>query len=200
MGARLFSSTKLETSSTQSIDRGATRYGQLYKMLLLLGSLHSGPLYGNELYHMIQEHDDIKIASFYSLLDRLVADRCLYYEVVPNLGMSRGRRIYTLTHKGYRQFSALLHELLLTDKVLPGRVEIALCFLDRLPEAEVLTLLQARCHRLANQRALILTKSASKSGTGASSPIVSYQLCLLEAELAWIAQMVVALQKTSVNT
>ncbi len=199
METRLLSTTKRVTPSARSIDGGSIRYRQLYKMLLLLGSLQRGPLYGNELYHMIQASSPRKMTGFYATLDRLVAARCVYYEVVPGLGTGRGRRIYTLTHKGYRQFSALLSTLLLTEKALPGEVEIALSFLDHLPEAEVLTLLQARHCRLVNQRMLTLDRLTGQANAAISSHGISYRLYLLDAELAWIDQMVGTLQKTSVS-
>lgn len=199
MEARLLSSTKQGAAFSRSLDGDATRYRQLCKIELLLGSLHRGPLYGYELYHMVQEYYDIKMTSFYTTLDHLVTERCVYYEIVPDLGTSRGRRIYTLTHKGYRQFSILLHDFLLTDKALPGEIDIALRFLDRLSEAEALSLLQARRCLLLNQRALTLTKSAHQAGAGTSNCTLSYRLCLLDAELAWIDQMIVTLQKASVS-
>jgi DNA-binding PadR family transcriptional regulator len=189
MDERPLSTTKQGTAFSPSIDVGTTHHGQLCKMLLLLGYLYRGPLYSCELIHMIQKHDDMPLAKFYSLLDRLVANRCLYYEVIPTLYTGRDMRIYALTHKGYQQFSLLLHDLLVTDKPLPRGIEIAFCFLDRLPNAESLTLLQARRHLLSNQRVLALAQSAHR--------IVSYRLCLLDAELAWIDRRVATLLRGS---
>lgn len=191
MEARLFSGMEQGTSSPLSIEVGATHYGHLCKVLLLLGSLYRGPLYGYELYHTIHEYDAMKATSFYAILDRLVASQCVYYEVAPALCAARDKRIYALTHKGYRQFSMLLHALLLTDKALPGGVEIALCFLDHLPEAEGLQLLHARRGLLANLRVLTLAKLAGHSAAPASSRSMNYRLRLLDAELAWIDQMLV---------
>ncbi|MBA2395351.1 MAG: helix-turn-helix transcriptional regulator [Ktedonobacteraceae bacterium] len=196
MNEGFFSNTQRGSTSSQSSDRGTTHYGHLCKMVLLLGSLYRGPLYGNELLHMIQEHDTVKITSFYTMLDHLVANQCLYYEVMPTLHASRNRRIYTLTHKGYQQFSTLLHDLLLTDRALNEGNEIALFFLDHLPEAEGLLLLRARRSLLANQRVMTLTKSTSQL---IASHLISYRLCLLDAEMAWIDQRVADLQTTLVN-
>lgn len=197
MDARFFPGKDRRTSSSRSVDTGATHYKQMCRTLLLLGSLSRGPLYGYELCHMLQEHDNMKMASFRTTLDHLIADRCLYYEIMPALHTGRNKRIYALTHKGYRQFSTLLSDFLLTDTSLPGGIEMALRFLDRLPKTERLTLLRARRCLLTNQRILTVAKLSGPLITATSSYILSYRLCLLDAELAWIDQMVAALQPAS---
>ena len=174
-------------------------------MLLLFGSLQRGPLYVYELYRTVRTHDKLyakmKQVNIYSVLDQLVAEGYLHCEVLSPVRTGRHKRmIYALTHKGYEQFATLLRDLLLAEEARCKGVEMALCFLDRLPEAEGLALLQARRQIIANQRALFMTKLTCPVIAASSRRlVVSYALCLLDAELTWIDQTVAALQTQPVS-
>jgi DNA-binding PadR family transcriptional regulator len=170
------------------------------KTLLLLGSLERGPLYGYELYRTLRAHDrlydEMKPMSIPSVLDQLVADGCLHREILSGVRAGRHKRIiYALTHKGYEQFVTLLRDVLLTERSSYKGVEMALFFLDRLPETESLELLRARRQVIVNQRALLMANLTCPAIAASSRHFVaSYALCLLDAELAWIDQSLAAWQ------
>src|SRR5713226_7824384 len=91
----------------------------MHKLLLLLGLLRQGPLYGYELHRIVRAHGelytDLKKANLYYLLDRLARDGYLDVQVEPGARGPRGERIiYTITAKGREYFEHLLRGVLRT--------------------------------------------------------------------------------------
>src|SRR5215472_8643511 len=107
----------------------------MHKVLLLLGLLLDGPLYGYQLHLIVRAHGelyaDLKKANLYYLLERLAKDGFLEMEVEPGAKGARGERlIYTITEAGRTRFHILLRETLLSYELAHTGIETAVVFLS----------------------------------------------------------------------
>jgi len=164
----------------------------MHKLLLLLGLLRQGPLYGYELHRVVRAHGelytDLKKANLYYLLDRLAKEGYLSVQVEGGTRGARGERlIYTLTDQGRSRFDTLLREILLTYEPVHTGVGTAVVFLAQLPPAEGLALLEERRQVVAERRTLVVAGLGDSPTTGPLVHIAGDHLVsLIDAELAWI--------------
>lgn len=164
----------------------------MHKLLLLLGLLRQGPLYGYELHRIVRAHGelytDLKKANLYYLLDRLAKEGYLSVQTEGGTRGVRGERlIYTLTDQGRSRFDALLREILLTYEPVHTGVGTAVVFLAQLPPAEGLALLEERRQVVAERRSLVVAGLGDSPTTGPLVHIAGDHLVsLIDAELAWI--------------
>jgi DNA-binding PadR family transcriptional regulator len=174
----------------------------MHKVLLLLGMLLDGPLYGYQLHQIIRAHGelyaDLKKANLYYLLERLAGDGYLEVNVEPGTRGARGERlIYTITEKGRTHFYTLLRETLLSYELVHIGIETAVVFLSYLTPEEAVTLLQKRREAVQAKRAQVI---ADAGYTEQSSPLVviagDHLISLIDAELAWIDRSLAYLQKS----
>lgn len=174
----------------------------MHKVLLLLGLLLDGPLYGYQLHQIVRAHGelyaDLKKANLYYLLERLTADGYLGMEVEPGARGARGERlIYTITATGRAHFQQLLRETLVSFELAHTGIETAVVFLSSLSPQEGVALLQERRAAVQEKRAQIV---ADLDHPEKNAPLVmiavDHLLSLLDAELAWIDRSLAYLEKT----
>lgn len=174
----------------------------MHKVLLLLGMLLHGPLYGYQMHQIVRAHGelyaDLKKANMYYLLENLAKDGYLRVEVEPGARGARGERlIYTITEPGRAHFHQLLREMLLNYEMVHTGIETAVVFLSYLTPEEGMTLLQKRHQIIQEKRAQVV---ADGSLPEANSPLVAiavdHLVSLIDAELAWIERSLAYLQKT----
>jgi len=172
----------------------------MHKVLLLLGMLLDGPLYGYQLHQIIRAHGelyaDLKKANLYYLLERLAGDGYLEVNVEPGTRGARGERlIYIITAKGRAHFYTLLRETLQSYELVHKGIETAVVFLSYLTPEEGVTLLRKRREAVQAKRAQVV---AGGVDTEQSSPLVviasDHLISLIDAELAWIDRSLAYLQ------
>jgi DNA-binding PadR family transcriptional regulator len=164
----------------------------MHKVLLLLGLLLDGPLYGYQLHQIVRAHGelyaDLKKANLYYLLERLAKDGYLEMEVEPGTKGARGERlIYTITEAGRAHFHAMLRETLVRYELAHTGIETAIVFLSYLSLEEGIALLQQRRQTMQDRRVQLV---ADVGQPGKQAPLVmvagDHLISLIDAELAWI--------------
>ena len=164
----------------------------MHKVLLLLGLLQGGPLYGYELHRIVRAHGelyaDLKKANLYYLLERLASEGYLSVQAEEGARGARGEKlIYELTEQGRAHFKALLREIILTYEPAHMGVDTAVVFLTSLPRAEGLQLLTERRENVARRRDVTAQELAAVAESSPLFHIASdHLLGLMDAELAWI--------------
>ena len=119
----------------------------MHKVLLLLGLLLQGPMYGYELNRIVRAHGalftDLKKANLYHLLDILAREDSLTVKTETGARGRRGERlIYTLTAKGRTRFQQLLEEQVRSYEISHTGMEVAIVFLTCLPLEQAISLLE----------------------------------------------------------
>lgn len=178
----------------------------MHKMLLLLGMLLDGPLYGYQLHQIIRAHGelyaDLKKANLYYLLDRMAKNGELTVEAEAGTRGARGERlIYTITEQGRTRFYQLLRETLLHYEPIHTGIETAIVFLSYLSPVEGIALLKER-------RQIIQAKyRQARADVGQPEkqpPLVAlasdHILSFMEAELTWIERSLARLEQASQPT
>jgi DNA-binding PadR family transcriptional regulator len=164
----------------------------MHKVLLLLGLLQGGSLYGYELHRIVRAHGelyaDLKKANLYYLLERLASEGYLSVRAEEGARGARGERlIYELTDQGRTHFKTLLREVILTYEPAHTGVDTAVVFLGRLPRAEGMQLLMERRNNVAARRDIVAQELEAVAETNPLFHIASdHLLSLIDAELAWI--------------
>src|SRR5712691_5850688 len=120
-----------------------------HKQLMLLGLLERGPMHGYELHRIVQAHGelytDLKKANVYYLLDRLAQDGYVEVRAEAAARGARGERlVYALTSRGRGRFDELLRLVLRDFEPAHTGVDVAVVYLNRLPPAEAIKLLEER--------------------------------------------------------
>ena len=171
----------------------------MHKVLLLLGMLLDGPLYGYQMYQIVRAHGqlyvDLKKANMYYLLEHLAQDSDLEMRAEPGARGARGKRlIYSITDLGRAHFYDLLRETLLGYEPVHTGIETAIVFLAYLSTEEALALLTKRGQAVAQRRAQFVSDIGQ---TESSAPLVAiasdHLLSLIDAELAWIERSLTSL-------
>lgn len=173
----------------------------LHKPLMLLGLLLRGPLHGYELHRIVRAHGelyrDLGKANVYYLLDRLARDEYLSVRAEAGARGARGERlVYALTDRGQTRFQELLRATLTNFEPAHTGVDVAVVFLQRLPAAEAIALLEERRGVVAQRRALAANELGDVvSGGLAGSLAADHLLALIDAELAWVERAIARLRK-----
>lgn len=175
----------------------------MHKILLLLGLLQHGPLYGYELHRMVRAHGelyaDLKKANLYYLLGRLASEGDLWVRVEEGARGARGEKlIYELTEQGRVHFKALIRGILLTYEPAHTGVDTAVVFLASLPRLEGMHVLMERQRMVATRREVVAQELAHVAERNPLFHIASdHLLSLIDAELAWIARSLAYLREVS---
>ena len=165
----------------------------MHKVLLILGLLLRGPLYGYELHRIVRAHGelyaDLKKANLYYLLEQLAKDGFLSVTAETGTRGARGERlVYTLTDQGRTHFAKLLRETVTSYEPVHTGVDTAIVFLSTLQPEEGLDLLRLRRQAVARRREEVAASLGDLNAM--SNPLVyvasDHLLCLIDAELAWI--------------
>jgi len=184
----------------------------MYKELMLLGLLAEHPMYGQQIREVIEMHHDafasfIKKPTMYYQLDRLVAEGFLEVrsEAVqaPGPGLAhqdvalREREVYYITEAGRQRFVSLLREALQAYEPGPSVIEAAVFFIDQLPPAEAVRLLEGRRQRLIHARSHVSEQMAAMHEQDEAHQIVNdHTMSLLDAEIGWLERTIARLSSS----
>ena len=164
----------------------------MHKELHILGLLQSGPLTGYDLHRIVVVHGelftDLKKGNVYYLLERLAARGALQVTAEAGArGPRRERLIYALTDQGRQRFHHLLREVVRTYEVAHSGVEVGMFFLPYLEPQDAIHLLQERREAVLTHRALIEREAGGRAHLH-QQLAQEHLLCLIDAELVWIAR------------
>lgn len=157
--------------------------------LLLLGVLRHQDMHGYQLHEFIERYlstcTDLKKSTAYFLLEKMKAAGWVSDEVMHD-GVRPPRKVYRLTALGEQTYQHMLRDNLVTytPALFPG--DTSLAFLDDLPRAEALALLEQRHAAL---QAALARWQALPQHRGSLALIFDHQRHHLQAELAWLEQV-----------
>jgi hypothetical protein len=107
----------------------------------------------------------------------------------------RGERlIYSLTERGRARFEELLREVLGAPEPSFSSVAAAVIFLDRLPQEEALTLLEARRRSTLERRREVSVLAEASGARPLTQVAIDHLLSLIDADLAWTDRTLVRLR------
>jgi DNA-binding PadR family transcriptional regulator len=167
----------------------------LERELLLLGFLRREQAHGYRLNEFIEREmtacTDIKKPTAYFLLDKMARQGWITMREM-RAGNRPSRRVYRLTVKGEAQYQKLLRENLgsFIQSKFPG--DVGLAYADDLEPQEVLSLLAERRSALA---AKLEEARQVPQHAGSLQLLVDHQVLHLEAELAWLDQVIAKFKK-----
>lgn len=176
-----------------------TLHWGMHRTLHLLGLLLGGPKSGYDLHRILRAHGelyaDLKKANVYYLLDRLAREGYLTVEAEPGArGPRRERLVYSITDRGRAHFEELLREVLRTPEPSSSSAAAAVIFLDRLPHAEAIALLEERLRGTRERRAEVAALADRPGGGPLSNAAVDHLLSLVDADLAWTERTLEAIR------
>jgi DNA-binding PadR family transcriptional regulator len=156
-------------------------------------------MHGYELHRIVQAHGDLytdlKKANVYYLLDRMAQDGYVEVSVEAGARGARGERlVYALTSRGRARFDELLRLVLRDFEPAHTGLDVAIVYLNRLPPAEALSLLEERRSTIASRRNKTATELGDVDLRGLPGALAAdHLLSLMDAELAWVERAVARL-------
>ncbi len=162
------------------------------RMLLLLGLLKAQSQHGYQINEFI-EHNlkrviDMKRSTAYSLLDRL-CEQGYAESSTQQHGNRPPKKVYVLTPKGEEAFQDTLQALIAGSDSFTVPFEIALMFLDQLPEHEINTALQQRLMHVEQSLTELDAAPVHKQMRGVDLAI-AHRKALLRAEHTWLDEII----------
>ncbi|HEY7849392.1 MAG TPA: PadR family transcriptional regulator [Ktedonobacterales bacterium] len=162
------------------------------RTLLLLGMLRIESQHGYQLNEFIEHNlgrvTHMKKPTAYALLDRLEQSGAITSRLEQE-GNRPPRKVYAITEQGEQLFLRLLSETLAAAEPYVIAGDVGLMFLDALPLAEALVLLERRLQSVREQIAEIEKVPVHKLGIGIDLAI-EHQAILLRADEAWLARLI----------
>ncbi len=165
------------------------------RQLLLLGLLRQQDMHGYQLYEFIEQDlsacTDLKKSTAYYLLNKMAANGWITEEQVQD-GNRPPRRVYSLTPAGEAAFQRILRANMseFYPAYFPG--DIGLAFVDDIPVEEAINLLQERRKKLVKALRQV---QAAPVHQGSLQWTINHQLHHLQAEVAWLDEMLLNLQE-----
>jgi len=160
------------------------------RKLLLLGLLNSSDMYGYQINEMIDQHLGTSVQltkpTAYRYLNQL-AEEGYISSTAEQDGNRPVRKVYSITPKGKEAFNTMLRESLANYAPSPSHSTIAIAFLDEVSPEEALPLLEKRQQKIRN---LLEGFSADVDHSGSFSYMISHQIRHLEAEWAWLNDII----------
>jgi DNA-binding PadR family transcriptional regulator len=164
------------------------------KKLLLLGLLRKGSMHGYQLNDFIESTlatcVQIKRPTAYYVLNKMQADGWVA-ETEEQEGNRPPRHIYSITPAGEAVFQKLLRQNLAHFELAQFTGDVGLAFLDELPTAEGLTLLQQRRDVIES---LLAETATIPQHPGSLQLTIEHQIQHLTAELNWLDEVMARLQ------
>ena len=161
--------------------------------LLLLGILRQQEMHGYQLTEFINRDlaycTNLKKPTAYFLLKKM-AEAGLIVDEVEQAGGRPERHVYRLTAAGEAEFQRLLRENLASHSSAAFADDIGLAFLDTLDAAEGRALLDARRRQIAARLDEVKTVPPH---AGTIQLMIAHQARHLEAELAWLDEVIAGL-------
>lgn len=192
----------MDPTSHASSTAATTATGVDERALLLLGILRGQSQHGYQINELIERDlahvTDMKKPTAYALLDRLEQSGAITSRLEQEGGRPP-RKVYTITPQGEEIFRRLLRETLAAAEPYVIAGDVGLMFLDALPLAEALALLEQRLEAVRAQLHELDKVPAHHLGLGIDLAI-EHQLVLLRADEAWLAQLITRLAQQGAAT
>jgi len=169
------------------------------RKILLLGLLREHEMYGYQINDMIEAHLKVSIhltkPTAYRLLHNMAEDGWITFRE-EQAGNRPTRRIYTITGKGEAHFLEMLKESLSRYEPADRCNTGGLAFLDTLAPEEAIPLLK---ERRAVIESTLSRLSIDEAHQGGFQLVIENQARHLEAELAWMDEVIAHIQATFTN-
>lgn len=166
------------------------------RALLLLGMLKAQSQHTYQINEFIERNlarvTDMKKPTAYAILDRLCQAGCVSVRTEQERNRPP-RKVYAITPEGERTFAELLRRTLAEPDRHATAGDVSLMFVDELPRAEALALLQRRLACLSEQIAVYAAAPQHEHGLGVDLALAR-QLTLLRADEAWLAETIARLE------
>jgi DNA-binding PadR family transcriptional regulator len=166
------------------------------RKLLLLGMLRTQEMHGYQLNEFIDTHlgESVQLTkpTAYNLLNKMTEDGWISYRDEQE-GNRPPRRVYAITPKGEAAFQTMLRECLADYKPAEFKSDIALVFLEAIPTAEAMSLLQKRRKAIETLFEPLGNFGEHHMG-GFQLPIEHWRRHLV-AELAWVDELIAHLAR-----
>ena len=164
------------------------------RKLLLLGLLRMQEMHGYQINELIDAHlgtsVQLKKPTVYKLLGDMLDEGWISCRE-EQAGNYPARRVYAITPQGEATFQRLLRQNLAGYKPASYLDSIGVVYLDALPAGEAADLLRERRAAVESFAQVIRD---DENHQGAFQLMLSYHLCHLEAELAWLDGIIGELQ------
>lgn len=161
--------------------------------LLLLGLLRQQEMHGYRLYEFIESElsfcTDLKKSTAYYLLDKL-AEKGWVEEEREQPGNRPARRVFHLTDAGEQAFQSLLAENLGSAHQPAFNADIGIAFIDALPPERAIDLLRQRRSAFEHKLQQV---GETPDHQGGAQWVVEHQRRFLQAELAWVDELLARL-------
>lgn len=175
--------------------------------LVILGLLRSQPLHGYEIKRTVEEHmgdwTSIAFGSIYFALEKLALEGAIEVVATEKAGARPSRTVYAITKKGEAEFGRLLREAWLAIERPAYAVDIALFFMDAMPDAEVREHLARRAAQLAETEAWVERHRdetlANHSVPPQARAIFDHTRKHLAAERSWTDETLAAVTKETMH-
>lgn len=166
--------------------------------LLLLGLLRHQEMYGYKLYEFLDNNlgmcVQLKKPTAYKLLNQMAEDGWVTFREEQE-GNRPTRRVYAITPRGELAFQELLQQGLSSYQAIEFLSDISLMFLDVLPAAEAIPLLEQR-RTVVN--ALLQEVESYPPHPGSVQLMIDHQRRHYAAEVAWLDDVINQV-KVSIN-
>lgn len=165
----------------------------MIKQLLLLGLLSENNMHGYRLNEYVNQamaiYTDIKKSTIYYVLDKLEKEGYIDHEIERE-GRRPERCVYKITAKGKEYFLELLRQHLREYTRTYYADDIGISFMHRLPSDEVRRLLT---EKRDNIRSALKDFREQPKNDEKRRYVVSHNIAHLEADLAWIYNILMEL-------
>ena len=159
--------------------------------VVILGLLCKGSLYGYEIKQRIEEYmgdwTDIRFGSIYFALDRMNEGGYVTVKEEVVVGNRPTRKVYDITEKGRNEYLKLLRNLWTHQKRIHYPLDIAVFFMQSLPQEEIVLYLQERIKQFEHALAYLAEhERENKDLPRQGAYIFDHSRMHLKAELDWL--------------
>lgn len=166
--------------------------------LLLLGLLEQQDMHGYRLHEFLEHQlhfvTDLKRPTAYRLLEQMYR-RGLVEREAERAGRRPERMVYHITSAGRAHFEKLLREHLASAERVYHSGNVALLFLERVPEDERARLLRRRLRGFEEQRS-VLAGIVEAHPEGSSVRLaLEHDLAHLDREITWLEETIERLEE-----
>ena len=166
----------------------------MIKQMLLLGLLNENDMHGYRLNEYVNQamgmHTDIRKSTIYYTLEKLEKDGYVEQQLERE-GRRPERRVYRITDKGKEYFLELLRRHLSEYTRTYFSDDVGIAFMQHLPSDEVRRLLTEKRDKV---QSILKTFREQPKSDESQRYVVSHNIAHLEADLAWIYNILMELQ------
>ena len=168
--------------------------------LLVLGFLLARPMHGYEIGQALKNDGvevwfEISTAAIYYSLNKL--HRLGHIAEAHSRGVSGDRTIYHVTESGRKQFFADMHGLLASKEPVRTEYDLGISMLNRMPQDQVVPLLQTRVEFLETWIADLESRLAAPGKDALQRAILQHSMATAQLDIDWLSDITAQLGATS---